>query len=282
MNKNKNTIPDELVSLITKRIDMLANIISSAEKDLKNPPEGSLRMLKNHGSKQYYHCYPGCTHGEYIRTSNEKLPRKIAQRDYARLTIEIAQKEHRVLTEFIEHYEPDLDSFIAKKLPIYKQELVKSYIESDHDYIARWMSIKDKIKSDNKAQMLKKYPIDTENKKITTERGEFVRSKSEKILADKLFITDIPYSYECPLYLENLGYLYPDFTLLNKRTRKEYYWEHLGMMNKADYCETAIQKIETYEQNKIYPGKGLILTYESENHSFDSSLLEGIISEYLL
>ena len=43
MNKNKNTIPDELVSLITKRIDMLANIISSAEKDLKNPPEGSLR-----------------------------------------------------------------------------------------------------------------------------------------------------------------------------------------------------------------------------------------------
>jgi hypothetical protein len=282
MNQNKNTTPDELMSLMSKRLNMLASIIKSAEKDLRNSPEGSLRMLKNHGSKQYYHCCPGCNHGEYIRRSDEKLPRKIAQRDYAELTIEAAQKECRVLTDYIEHYDPDLSSFVDEKLPLYKQELVKPYIESDHDYIARWLGIKEKIKSENNAQMLEKYPIETGSKGIVTERGEFVRSKSEKILADKLFLMRIPYSYECPLYVKNLGYLYPDFTLLNTRTRNEYYWEHLGMMSKDDYCEKAIQKIETYEQNNIYPGSGLILTYEAENHAFNSSLLEGMIREYLI
>ena len=54
------------------------------------------------------------------------------------------------------------------------------------------------------------------------------------------------------------------------------------MMSKDDYCEKAIQKIETYEQNNIYPGSGLILTYEAENHAFNSSLLEGMIREYLI
>lgn len=282
MNQSKNAIPDNLLSLLNERLQMLTYLIGKAEKDLKNPPDGTLRMIMSHGSKQYYHCSPGCTHIKYIRQSDAKLPQRIAQRDYAKLTMDTAKKEYRVLTDFVKHYEPDLDSFIAGKLPEYKQELIRHYVESDADFITHWLAIKEKIKSENITPMQIKYPVNKENGKITTERGDYVRSKSEKILADKLLLRNIPYSYECPLYIRNFGYLNPDFTVLNVNTRKELYWEHLGKMDDPEYSVNAILKIESYEQNKIYPGSSLILTYESLSHPFDSALLDGLISEYLI
>jgi len=117
---------------------------------------------------------------------------------------------------------------------------------------------------------------------IYTEKNEHVRSKSEKILADKLNLMHIPYHYEKPLHLHGYGIVHPDFTILNKRTRKEYYWEHLGMMDDASYSEKAVMKIETYEKNSIFPGDSLILTYETSVHPLDSRLIELIIHKYLL
>ncbi|MCH4192124.1 MAG: hypothetical protein LKF52_07435 [Butyrivibrio sp.] len=51
---------------------------------------------------------------------------------------------------------------------------------------------------------------------LYTEKGELVRSKSEKIIADKLFMMKIPYHYEKPLKLDSYGYVHPDFTVLNR------------------------------------------------------------------
>ena len=36
---------------------------------------------------------------------------------------------------------------------------------------------------------------------------------------------NVPYHYEAPLYLKGRGIIHPDFTVLNIRTRQEYYWE---------------------------------------------------------
>lgn len=108
-----------------------------------------------------------------------------------------------------------------------------------------------------------------------------MRSKSEKILADKLYAMNIPYVYEIPLYLRGYGDVRPDFMVLNKRTRKEYYWEHLGMMDDREYCEKTIRKIECYEKNGIFPGKNLLLTYETEMHPLNGRVVEEIIREYL-
>ena len=53
---------------------------------------------------------------------------------------------------------------------------------------------------------------------ILTEKGERVRSKSEKIMADYFYRNGIEYKYECPLYLKGMGIVYPDFTFLSKKT----------------------------------------------------------------
>lgn len=56
---------------------------------------------------------------------------------------------------------------------------------------------------------------------ILTEKGERVRSKSEKILADYFYRKNILYKYEKTLYLKGYGTVYPDFTFLSRKAGEE-------------------------------------------------------------
>ena len=82
--------------------------------------------------------------------------------------------------------------------------------------------------------------------------------------------------------LAGYGYVHPDFTVLNRKTRKEYYWEHFGMMDDAGYVEKAVQKIETYERNLFFTGEQLLLTYETRLHPLNTGIMDNLIRKYLL
>ncbi|SFH72967.1 hypothetical protein SAMN04487830_106120 [Pseudobutyrivibrio sp. OR37] len=73
-----------------------------------------------------------------------------------------------------------------------------------------------------------------------------VRSKSEKIIADALEKYNVPYQYEPML---ELGYntIYPDFVVLNLRTRKTVYWEHLGLVSDIEYSTAFYYEQRGYE-----------------------------------
>ena len=117
---------------------------------------------------------------------------------------------------------------------------------------------------------------------IVTEKGERVRSKSEKILADYFYRNNILYQDERPLYLKGYGTVYPDFTFLSKKTRKEIYWEHEGMMDKPEYAKSAVKKIESYQRNGIHLGERLILTFETELTVLNSQIVEELVERYLV
>ena len=91
----------------------------------------------------------------------------------------------------------------------------------------------------------------------------------------------IPYRYEYPIYLRGVGRIYPDFTVLRVQTRQEVFWEHLGMMDDPVYLENAIKKIVAYEQNGIFPGDNLILTYETKKNVINQRLIKSMIEHYL-
>ena len=74
----------------------------------------------------------------------------------------------------------------------------------------------------------------------------------------------MPNKYECPLHLKGYGIVYPDFTFLSRKTKQEIYWEHDGRMDDPGYAQNAVRKILAYEENGIYPGESLILTFETE------------------
>ena len=121
-----------------------------------------------------------------------------------------------------------------------------------------------------------------EDIEILTEKGESVKSKSEKIIADKLNMMNIPYCYEVPLYLKGYGYVKPDFKVLNVATRKEYYWEHYGMMDNKDYIIKALKKKNSYISNNFIVGDNLIETYESQSYPLDTRNVEKIIKTFLV
>ena len=92
---------------------------------------------------------------------------------------------------------------------------------------------------------------------FTTERGEKVVSKSEVIIANMLYHSNINYEYERRLYYSKNKFILPDFTITIDN--KEYYWEHLGMIGTEKYDKRWIEKMEIYNN---FPNQ-LIKTYES-------------------
>ena len=116
---------------------------------------------------------------------------------------------------------------------------------------------------------------------ILTEKGERVRSKSEKIMADYFFRNGIEYKYECPLYLKRTGIIYPDFTFLSEKTGDEIYWEHCGKVDEPLYARSMIRKINAYEDNGIFSGERLILTYETEQTILNTGKIEQLAKRYL-
>jgi hypothetical protein len=171
----------------------------------------------------------------------------------------------------LKKFEPEAIEQIYANLIEERKALVNPIAIPADDYAKQWQSI----------PYEKKSFLDSEAE-IYTEKGERVRSKSEKIIADKLMLMGIPYKYECPLNLKGIGKVYPDFTVLNVRTRREYYWEHLGMMDQAEYCKKALSRIEVYEKNGLMPGKELLLTHETKDHPIQTGIVVNMINRFLV
>ena len=109
-----------------------------------------------------------------------------------------------------------------------------------------------------------------------TSQGLLVRSKSEALIAEKLYEFGVPFRYEQVLHIGCRDY-FPDFTVRNTRSGKLFYWEHLGLVNNKEYMESCRRKLATYENAGIAPWDNLITTYDDENGNLDLQFVESII-----
>jgi hypothetical protein len=108
-----------------------------------------------------------------------------------------------------------------------------------------------------------------------TSRGEFVRSKAELAIAEKLHGMSIDYSYEQPLELAGRT-RWPDFTIEDDAAGVTYYWEHLGMLANPGYRRRWERKLQAYEAAGIRPlgttasaARQLIITTEEVGRGLD-------------
>ena len=118
-----------------------------------------------------------------------------------------------------------------------------------------------------------------ENRIFKTISGEMVRSKSEVMILDRLFVNKIPYRYEYPLIIGDTTY-YPDITIPVFSKSKFIYWEHFGLMNDTEYVKHMSQKISVYSSAGIIPNVDLIMTFESESKPLDTDIIDSIIEYY--
>lgn len=123
-----------------------------------------------------------------------------------------------------------------------------------------------------------------------TNRGEFVRSKSEVIIANELLSQGIDwYEYEAALRLPDGSVRYPDFTILDDDTGVRYYWEHLGLLHSPGYEARWNRKLAAYRNASIFPhdeGGGragtLIVTRDDERGGIDAQAISKLIREVLV
>ncbi|MCD7981325.1 MAG: hypothetical protein LUF32_03260 [Clostridiales bacterium] len=251
------------------------NVIQDSDESGRNRSRSEAVTGKTHKLETCYTLYAienmKSDHGVYIKKCDEKLAYDLAQRDYDAALLAVLERRLNYVQNLLEHCRKNETERIFDRLHPVRKEIVKPRIISDEEFAGKWSCVKyeGKVFSEGTAVMY-------------TNRGERVRSKSEKIIADMLSQKNISYRYEAPVTLHGMGIVYPDFTILNVKRREEIYWEHLGMMDQKDYCERALRKIEIYQRNGIILGRKLIITYETSQHPLETQMVERNISEYCL
>lgn len=273
MRKNNMKIDDKYFNIEKIEYELLEieQLINELQVYLNESIEGTLRVTHNHGSVQFYHNKKkGDTKGEYIKKKDENIAVRLAQQDYDRKFIQYLMNKRTMLKNLLDSIKEISDKKIDdmniyNSLSVDRKRLVDSHIIDDITYKEEW--IKDNY-------LGKGF---TENDpEIITEKGERVRSKSEKLIADKLYMMDIPYRYECPITLRGIGKIYPDFTILKVESRKEVILEHFGMMDNPDYSDKAIKKINMLEKNGYNMGDNLLCTFETSKTPINMKNVENM------
>lgn len=264
--------PDLLVDQIRRRRTEIERILEERVKALKIAPEGKLRFVRKGKAVQYYHKNKlSITEGVYLKRKQDSFAAALAQKDYDSKLISELILEKNALETVLYNYRPERINEIYISLHENRKSLVHPVILPEDDYIERWTRIEYERKQ-----------IEENATDYFTAKGERVRSKSEIMIADALSRHKIPYRYEYPTRISGVGTIHPDFTCLNMRTRKEYIWEHFGMISVSDYAENAVNKIKRYMADGYSPGENLILTFESSLHPLSSRIVECNIRAYLL
>lgn len=258
--------------------------------------DGKLRIQNTPSGPQYFHVT--CSNenpGRYLsrkHPENLRLAENLAQQDYLahmkRLTDQWISGLARVEKAIDMLPESLPQNLYADNLP--RRQLITPVSLSDAEYTAQWLSVRYKGKG---------FAPDTPV--IKTNKGERVRSKSEKIIADRLNELQIPYRYEYPLNLavqrtytgelddgtevsvqkQKTVTFYPDFTLLSP-DRTEIILEHFGLMDDASYKSSFVGKLRIYAENGFFPGNNLIISVETADVPLDTAILEATIRDCFL
>ncbi|MBE5906726.1 MAG: hypothetical protein E7277_08085 [Lachnospiraceae bacterium] len=261
---------DEIV--LKQRLEELEHLevrIRKARRQSKVLPKGELRVTKNRGRSQYYFRKEGEAKSRYISKKEEAFVRGIAQREYDEKLLKQIEKQKKIIRYILKNYRKDNVEAVYETLCQGRKDIILPRIVTEKESIEEWLA---------------EHPGDQnaydKTRSFETIRGEMVRSKSEKILADLFYSKGIPYQYEPRL---ELGYdtIYPDFILFHVRRRESTYWEHFGLSDNPEYAVKNFKRLDDYERHGYYVGKDVLFSIESAKNPLDVKLVEEKLQDWL-
>jgi len=246
--------------LLINELAALESLSKTIQAQLADMPPGRIRVSTSNNTKQFYHLTePGDAKGKYIRRQDHQLAEQLAQKTYLQRLEVAVQNNQNAIETFLENYSETNLADVASEMNPAFQQLITPLIETDDQYVARWLSAHFEGK-----------PTDDLKTEFYSDKGERMRSKSEVLIANTFIRKGIPYRYECPLRLNNGLVIYPDFTALMIAERRLCYVEHFGLMGNEEYREKeCFWKLRQYSKSGIILGKNLFATFESENTPLD-------------
>lgn len=154
---------------------MEINQIKKSAKRQIELTQGSLFVSKSHGTFQYYRLNSNGTR-TYIKKRDEKVLSELAQKKYCQMVLNNLNQSGPT------------KECIASAYRTFPKEL-KKYINPFE------LPVEDKVKQWEDEKYVRK-DISDDMFFYLTDKGEKVRSKSEVIIANKLYKHGIPYRYE--------------------------------------------------------------------------------------
>ena len=260
---------NDLREQVNKRYEALGILIKNLEKVLASKPDARFRVSHAHGNTYYYLVKDSERNGHIIAEADLPLIRQLAQYNYYEKVLKSACREQSILTSLKNHYDNNLLEDIYSNLNPERQAMVNPLHATDEKFKNEWL-----------AKPYKRKVLTSETPSFKTAKGDMVRSKSEMIIANALYAKDIPYKYECPLYLKNSNMtIHPDFTILRMSDRREIYLEHYGMLDDPSYAQRAVQRNNAYAHDGIILGERLYVTMESGRIPLDTESLNTLIEK---
>lgn len=263
--------PNALKVLIEELLCTLKKELVKKQTELEKAPQGSLHVSRSGKYVQYYHLTKGCGKtGRYLKKStaeNRAFIVALAQKAYDKDAVTALQSEITLMQHFLAK-----SRFCGRFMPRInkrKLSLVEPMTLSDDAYAARW-----------KQMAFEQKAFRETDRGFLSSDGLRVRSKSELIIARALKQNHIPFRYEPRLKLQDRS-VYPDFVCLNVRTRAEFVWEHLGLLDDAEYAQKAVKKLRGYQASGWFPGQNLIITLETKECALDEQAMQQVIAAYL-
>lgn len=258
---------------IQDQLAYVERLITKAARTIQKSPEGHL-IVRDKGSKTEWYMSRGEEGRVYLPKKEHALAQRLAQAAYAREFLKKAEAMRKELKQ-LEALGAERSASVMyhalsepyEKLSVPRKQLVEAYVLPDEEFVRTW-----------EQQAFEGKGFAPDAPMYLTEKGERVRSKSEKMIADKLFRLGLSYHYEQPIVLKGIGRLYPDFTLLDLMERCIVLLEHYGLMDDPEYRKSTFWKIDQYEMNGFPLGTLLLCSFESAEHPLDLTSIEQMLN----
>ena len=250
-----------------EREKFVEDIIRQIEHKMKGFPDGRIN-IKKRNNKMYFYRAGGDEREKLLTSADKQLISDLVQKNYLQKVLKASKEEADALKKLQKRYPDLVAEEIYDHLSTDRKKLAKRIGLADDQYVRKWEN-----KTYDPKPFKDGYPV------YLTMKGERVRSKSEVIIADRLYANGIPYKYECPLIIGN-EVIHPDFSILRVSDRKVVYLEHCGKADDPEYQEDMVPRINKYILAGIYEGEKLFLTFEADGTPLDVRVLDSMINRH--
>ena len=249
-------------------------LLEEQQQILKTSPEGFLFPRQRKKSQSYYHQHK-VRDGRAWHTVQTNITKDYEMQDLL-LNKRLAEKTVKACQNNI----PLLQQLDDQYKSIDLQELTQQF-SPDYSHLLRARQLVEMEKWFNAPY--KRCPYYPELVNHRTAYGDYVRSKSEVIIANALYSFGVPFHPEEELLFTDYGQrpYYPDFTILLPNHRF-LYWEHWGLLSKESYRKDNVEKLAAYQENGLIIGKNLIITQDDRYGNCQSQVVYDTIEKIIL
>ena len=248
-----------LILFAERELERLKKLMGRYEKTASDLPDTKLYSRSDHSRTRYYITTPENPEKTYIgfRKQGALLKRLLARKEALELVTAIRQNI-AAIEQMIGAWKP-----LAELLP-----------GTDEDGIAL---------NPRRTFPKSRNPFKRGELIHDTGLGFFTRSKSEAIVAHRLYTYGLWFEYEAPLRIRDLSgrwkTIYPDFTIYLEDGRI-IYLEHVGKLQEEGYQQNFLTKVVEYHKNDYLLCRDVFITMDGPEGDIDIGAIDALIHTF--